>query len=526
MSLLKELRTLSGSQEWGFAGFLLLLIAIIIHIYDIRLRLSVSGSPFFNPALIILYLIMALLATLLLKDKTDTGLMYRLRNKLLPYLGISAAAYVIPAINYLADLSSGLFAILDIPIKLIASIIILFAPIWVLYILYVETTRITRIIGSVYALGWIIILLITISPMMTTMLEDQGLPAVKGIMPGLTVSVLVNKIAANWQATKQAAQEARVDIPAAVRAEIAIAQTGIDPRQSRASEASPEGPQMTIRAVKQKYYENEPISVYATITAEPVEVPIDLNINCVATSNPVSGKIFPDDKITIETKETSDIDCIFPKNSLTPGSHKVTFETTFNYETLSYIETFFMTEETLKEMQKKGLDPMGGYSQPEAITSKGPATLKITTPTAPSPAADNKKMVIGITMYNQGNGQIKQVNDLFIYIPKGFALTEDNYDIYSKIDSCAELPEEEAKICDIEAMDVYKVSSEELESPTYRNITYAKELRMYLAIEDAAKLTGDSPIKPASFHASLKYDYQLEQSTQIDVAGQTDITTI
>lgn len=520
MNLLKELKALSGSQDWGFAGFLLLLIAMLVHIYDIKLRLSVDGSPFFNSALILLYALMAILATILLRDRTDEGLAYRLKKKLPQFALVSLIAYLLPGINNVAVWLSDLFAILNIPIKLIASVIIMFAPIWVVYILFIETTKITRIIGSVYALGWVIIILITVSPMMTTIIQEQGLPAMEGIMPGMTVSTLIAKINSGWQTTKELAKDISIDLPSAVRTEVAFAQTGIDPKQSRTSQASPEGPKMTIRAPQQKFYENEPISVYATIDAEPVEEPIVLNLKCTAASDPVSGKIFPDDEITIDTKETQDIDCIFPKDTLNAGSHKVTFDTTFNYETFSYIETFFMTEEIMKEMQKKGVDPMGGYSQPEAITSKGPVNLKITTPTAPISAKDDKRMVIGITVFNKGRGNIKQINDLFIYIPKGFTLTEDNYNVYEKIGSCTELPEDEAKICDINAMDVYRINSEELESPTYKNITIARELRMYLATEDYTKLVGDSPIKPASFHASLKYDYQLEQSASIDVIEQ------
>jgi hypothetical protein len=182
-----------------------------------------------------------------------------------------------------------------------------------------------------------------------------------------------------------------------------------------------------------------------------------------------------------------------------------------------------MEEEKIREMQKKRQNPLAGYPQPKATSSKGPVNINIRTPEAPIASRADKKMTIGITIHNTGGGVIEKIKDLFIFIPAGLTLaTEiDSTGVFEER-SCADLPPEEARLCN-PAAKVYRVSRDELLKYQYKDIIAGREFRLYLNMEDYDKLIGDAPIKPGSFYASIKYDYKLEKSIQIKIQEPAEI---
>ncbi len=513
-----------GQTKWGLGGLALIIFAIAIHIFDVKVRLSGFYYPSTYLATIgLAYALLALLAAGLLRGEEGNFFDRLLRmghgadfgGRFWRYLIVSFFAFCIPFVNlivYLLPEPPG------IPTRVIMAAVLIWAPLWPIYIILKEPGWIPRLGGLIYLGAWIVIIMLSISPTLQLQYPNVEIP---GVMPGMTTGILIQKTVTGAQQAISLFKIQAKSLTQEVHDAVVFAQTGIDQKQARVEAAKAKTPGVRLYNIKTpvtKFHTTEPMTVYATLKAEALETPVKVKIECDAASAVEHGKLFPKDEFYIETSEIQDIDCIFTKEQverLGKGPHIVTLKTLFNFETLSYLETFFMTQETLRELQKKGEDPLAGYPQPEAITSKGPVNLNIKTPTAPIPAEQDKKIAVAITIFNTGGGTIKEINSLYIYVPKGFTLFKEieTHEIYERI-NCEDLPEEETRICDPETTDIYQVKDFSVQ---YKNIRTAREFRMYLQMDDYDKIIGEAPVKPGSFHASMKYQYELKQELPISI---------
>lgn len=516
------------NEPWGVREFLILIVAIALQIYDLSIRLSGTNYPPIIPSLISLYFAMALIATFFL-DKKPPGFLDDFFNKihisspgirkLFTYLSFSFFAYIIPFINYLFVKVPESYG--SIPLRLITSTILIFWPIWIIFIAYQEPKFLTRIGGTVYMLIWVIILIASTVPMAEHELQNFDIP---GVMPGQTIGTLYKTVSDGisrmWSWPGKAKGSISL-LEQEIRASIEYSKTGVDPRRAKVDESKTRNPGVEVlelQSTSPRYYIEDQVTVYAKIRAETLAEPVEVTVDCMATSDPVPGNIFPQSTFTIEGSDVIDIDCIFPQGELDAGMHTVTLTTNFNFETVSYIETFFMEEGKLRQMQSQRKDPLKDYPPAEATSSKGPVNINIAIPEAPISSKPNQKITASITVHNSGKGKIKSINDLFIFIPKGLELaTEiDSTGVFEQI-TCDVLPFEEAKFCKPQAVNVYKVSSIELDKASYQDIRTKKTFRMYLNTEDYDTLMGRASIKPGSFYSSIKYNYELETTTPIRV---------
>ncbi|MBN1644508.1 hypothetical protein JW851_00510 [Candidatus Woesearchaeota archaeon] len=520
-----------GREDWGFPAFMLLCLAILIHVVDIAVRLKGESFGVLHP-IIFLYILIALFASIIFKGETLTILDKRIgsntaAHRFVKYLIVSLIAYCIPFVNYLFEYFPAMTSapFLGASIKIFASAIILFAPVWVIYIMYLEPTKITAIVGALYLVFWVVVILLTHWQPISAQVQQAEIP---GVMPGMTVGFMLGKMYTGIEYVMAGIPRTKEYVSEQISIQMEISKTGIDPRQEIRTKAGPDAPQMTVQKVSDKYYTNSPIALYATLKATPFEetLPLQMTVGCKATSDIEYGTIFPQNTFTIETENILDVDCLFQPEQLDKGVHTITFTSNFNYGALAYIETVFMTEEKLTETKKKKQDPLATYPALAGENSKGPVSLNINLPTAPIATKENKEFSIGITLFKMGKGKIKQINDLYIYLPKGLKTVKDRglSDIYEET-TCSELPEEEARVCNPEAVEVYKVKKSELSKQLYQNILTVREFRMYLEIEDYDLLMSQSTEKPGSFHASLKYDYELEQSLDIRVVEPLEAST-
>lgn len=490
-----------GKNTPEITGILLFLLAITVHIADAVWRISGQEFPVIYLPSIMLYVMLALFAAITIQNEKP------FLQKAGYFLLISLFAYILPFANYLSFLS--------IP-KTILGLIILFAPIWPIYLISSQPTKITGILGATYLFGWIILLFLSYGSIVQPYLLNAEIP---GVMPGLTVSVIMSKAYQGAQ-TVLAAPTAPIDkIRAEVDRSIQIAKTGIDPTQAKVEEANKAkvNVQMdALRLVEKNLYTTSPVSIASKFTVRTLDSPTTMKLSCQDKKTSKPGKIFPQETFEIETSETQDIDCVFPQNTFDSGAHKIIMDADFNFKTISYIETFFMPEETLRELQNKNINPLAGISQPQAITTNGPINVNIHTPEAPISSKEDKKMTIGITILNTGGGKLKKINELYIYLPKGFALAEESQElgIYEKI-NCEDLKEKE--ICDATLAEIYQVKPEHLNKPQYKNIETGTEFRLYLTMQDYAEIIGDTTIKPGSIASSIQYDYQIEKEIDINL---------
>lgn len=502
-----------GENKSETAGIFLLIAAIIIHTLDLAWRLSGNKFSSIDLRAMGLYLIMAILASIIFKDeKTQRW------QRLIFFLGISALAYFIPFTNYLT--------FLNIPAELI-GIIIVWAPIWVIYLTIINPTKITGIIGIGYMSIWLILLFLSYGSIMQPYLMNVEIP---GVMPGLTTGVIISKA---YQGAEKLLTTPAISIEkmkTEVDRSIQIAKTGIDPTQAKIEEANKAQVQVQIdalRPVDLNLYTTSPVSIASKFTIKTLDTPTTLQLSCQDTTTNTQGKILPQNIFEIEKSETQDIDCIFQPDTpteLDKGTHKIKMTANFNFKTVAYIETFFMPEETLRELQNKNINPLAGLTTPQTIATNGPVNINIHPPDAPIASKEDKKITTGITVFNTGGGKIKKIKGLYIYLPKGLALSEESQElgIYEKI-SCEDLPEKE--ICDAALAEIYSISQDHLNKPQYKNIETAAEFRMYLTMQDYAELIGDTPIKPGSISASIQYDYEIEREIEVTIKNPPEEKT-
>jgi len=490
-----------GKHVSETGGLLLFILAVLIHIADAVWRISGKEIPIIYMPSIMLYLGMAMFAAITLQDENTFIKRFGI------YLLISLLAYILPFANYLS--------FLQVP-KTIIGLIILFAPVWAIYLVSTHATSITGAIGAVYIFFWITVLFLSYGSMVQPYVMNAEIP---GVMPGLTVSVIVSKAYTGLQ-TFAAMPTASIDkIRNEIDKSVQIAKTGVDPTQAKvdaANKAQVNVAMDMLRLVDANPYTTGPISIASKFTVKTLDNPTTLQLVCQDKTTNTPGKIFPQDTFEIETSEIQDIDCVFQPNTLMPGVHTITMSSDFNFKTISYIETFFMPEETLRELQNKNMDPLAGLPQPQATTTNGPINVNIHPPAAPIPSKEDKKITIGITILNTGGGKLKKINELYIYLPKGLVLSEESQEIglYEKI-SCEDLKEKE--ICDASLAEIYRVSQTKLNSPQYKNIETGTEFRMYLTMQDYAELIGDAAIKPGSISASIQYEYQIENEINVNI---------
>ncbi|MBD3361280.1 hypothetical protein GF358_00655 [Candidatus Woesearchaeota archaeon] len=528
-SSIKKIKKVFQGESWGIKEFSVLIFAIAVQLWDLNVRLSGTYFSTINYQIISLYFSLAVIAAIILDKKPPfkkifarIGIGLPFFQKLFGFLLFSFIAYCIPFANYIF---MKIPEYGGIPLRTITSAILIFWPIWIIYLAFSEPKKLARWAGSIYLLIWVIILIVSIAPLAAYQLQDAEIP---GVMPGRTIGSLYRELVGGAKEWKQTIEGGTIGGYEKIKKEIQIgieySKTGIDPTQAKVDAANKRdlGVQvLQMKASSPVYYENDQVNVYAQIKAETLEQPVTTKVKCYATSEPIPGQIFPSNEFTIETYDVQDVDCVFPSDNLEEGLHTIHLDTEFNFETVSYFETFFMNEETLRELQKKKQDPLAGYPKPSATSSKGPVNINIKTPEAPIPSAPDKRMTLSITLHNTGPGQIKELKEVYIFIPKGLGISTaiDGRKIYQKIE-CNELPSEEAKVCVPDTTTVYKVSADELKKELYKNIVLSREFRLYLEIQDYDALLGESIIKPGNIYASAKYDYEMDQKVQIKIQKQ------
>ena len=156
-----------------------------------------------------------------------------------------------------------------------------------------------------------------------------------------------------------------------------------------------------------------------------------------------------------------------------------------------------------------------GVAQPAPESSKGPLNIKIKPPASPIPGTE-QGFLTTLTIHNTWPGKINKIKSVYVYIPKGLKISSDQDYLYEPL-TCDRLPSAEAKTCDANKVNAYQVKQEELQRVEYQNITLARMFTIHTEVENTDLLLGNTQAKPGSFHASIKYDYELEQKTSTTV---------
>jgi hypothetical protein len=288
-----------------------------------------------------------------------------------------------------------------------------------------------------------------------------------------------------------------------------------------------------VQAADTKFYEDQPIIIWGTLTAQTIEEMINVKINCKVDDQNITGvDIFPQTEFSVESYEEASIECTFEPGLIDEGNHEISLNAEFNFLTSGYIKTYFMDQETKRSFTREGIDPLDSYGivekNPIAKYTSGPIQMGITVGRPPLSAEDDFRM--GITLTNTWLGKLKEVTDMYIVMPKEVEMigTDDfasctgkRHYIFKKSD-CQEIEEAEEG-CDDDIHNVYRI---ELGNTTMKDIEVFETFLCRLKVSDSSRLLGDLPITTKYFKVATKYDYNIFEKIGIDVKGGDNVRTV
>jgi len=273
-----------------------------------------------------------------------------------------------------------------------------------------------------------------------------------------------------------------------------------------------------LQAADSKFFEGEKIKVWAILKAKTLGKEININVSCYAKEGDkkVEGSITPKNEFNIATEEEEYLDCEFDK--LNPGNMDVTFNAEFNFETMAYLQTYFMDKEKLRALTREEIDVFDHYKishiNPIAIYTNGPVGIGMKT-AEPLPVGvysdkENIPFFFGITIENNWEGTIKKVTGLEVQVHDSLELTNcGDYEFEFK-----------------ENKDGYNVYSfiydEQTKNPWWQKIAEYHTIQCRLNPVDPKSLLGNEPITTRYFRVTASYVYELEKSVRVEVEKVED----
>jgi len=279
-------------------------------------------------------------------------------------------------------------------------------------------------------------------------------------------------------------------------------------------------------------YEGEPVSIWAILKARTLgDKIVPVEVSC-KTKNKDGDEIngYMDGgteetsrKFEIAKMEEEDIDCNFGKYALDTGTYDIKFNAVFNFTTMAYLKTYFINKERLRSFTSEGIDVFDHYGitdkEPIAIHTAGPIMIGMGTTKPPiglSTDYDNKPK-IDITLDNNWEGKIKEIENLIVYIP-------DSIEIGSCLDSFEpydDIKEEEKQ----EGYNAYKLRGEAKNSRGFKNIEQFITISCKLNIPSYkvnSFLGGKAPITTRYLKVTADYVYELEKGISVSIKTPKD----
>ncbi len=268
-----------------------------------------------------------------------------------------------------------------------------------------------------------------------------------------------------------------------------------------------------FRPTEPFFYENSPVTAFATLKAETLDKPLDIHITCDADGTTAANIIRPKDTFNIITAEQHEIDCIWNKGALKKGIHNLKLKAEFEFTTRAYIKAYIMDRDRLREYRRQNIDPLANVPDrtPVAIYTSGPVRIGMSLGQQPIALGRSGEALQswGITVENIWDGQLEQLSMLYFFVPKGIKIAHVE-GINIQQTSCAAIPEEEQQACDDGLVNVYSL-----------NPGAARNFRIPLEVTNPEQVLGNAPIAVQNFKVSAQYRYLLERKSVTDVKGAT-----
>ncbi|MEK6967627.1 MAG: hypothetical protein AABX51_03290, partial [Nanoarchaeota archaeon] len=147
-----------------------------------------------------------------------------------------------------------------------------------------------------------------------------------------------------------------------------------------------------IRAAQPKFYDDEPVTIWATISARTLSDPVNVNFKCYRkrgsdTIEEVQNNVMQPSTFNVSTYEERDVECNFQqskdlKKFDVGSSNQVTLSLTYNFETSAYQKMYFIDRDRLRALTRENIDPLKQYGITDLSsstslddTTSGPAAV-------------------------------------------------------------------------------------------------------------------------------------------------------
>ncbi|HLC60397.1 MAG TPA: glucosaminidase domain-containing protein [Candidatus Nanoarchaeia archaeon] len=272
-----------------------------------------------------------------------------------------------------------------------------------------------------------------------------------------------------------------------------------------------------IRAAQPKFYDDEPVTIWATISARTLSEPVNVSFKCYRKSGnerieELQNQASQSGKFEVSTYEERDVECNFQqspnlKKFEVGSSNNIILSLTYNFATSAYQKMYFIDRDRLRALTRENIDPLKQYgitdlssssslddtsSGPAAVYTNGPVEVATQVqklvPVDKEPTAV-ASVLLGILLQNRNQisdkngqpigeweGKINKINQLAVILPPGITIPHFdpsnpnsvkncnpiNFKEYSKTDcisECINLDVEGKKKCENECTSLFRDDS-------------------------------------------------------------------
>lgn len=503
----------------------LFLTALIVHLFDVSMRMRSSRFSLIDVGFLVLYFfVLPLIAYATLTDIEPA-----VRKKTI--VVISLLSYFLPYANFLS-------AYVPAVLSLALGIFLMFTPMWIWYlcILYERRPLLLKIFGFLYLLFFLGILIVAFNEQLASAAIIVGStvdnPTVQGLFPGKSLSDIWSDLGSRVSLVWQNAKLSYNDTTNAFSKQTSAALSNLqgDYYTGRVDSKSKERLGVFFTSVnldRGSILENDPVTLYTTIQATTLDEPVTVVTSCDVTNVPAENiKIAGGgEKFTVSSSEIESVDCTVDKGVLDEGLKVAKVKADFNFKTLAYLKTYFMDVNNFRSYLQSKQDPLTENKivdrNPKAVYTSGPVAVGMDFPSVPVATVDRKvgkDFSLGLTITNVNNpkGVIKNLKSVVVLLPKGFVLDSISGGVdkdFKKV-NCVSIGEQKYG-CDDRLFDIYTFSPPKDIGEIAEFVTF----RLYLKLpsENVNSFLGNVPLTVANFKVMVDYDYELRQISTFSV---------
>lgn len=420
--------------------------------------------------------------------------------------------FLVSAIQWFLPIIAGYINTLPIAIaEYYTTIILVFFPAWLIFLMAnSHGSAILERVGRIYALIWVFIIIGLV--LVNLAVPDIATAGVSNI--GGNLQDFGDSVVNSWEGIIDTLTSGTQDIVAGIN-------RSLNGHQYIGEVEDNEGETLglyvkNVKPLSSEYYEGDVVDIYADLFGTTFLDPIYIFTDCYTVIDDMAhhGEVDPPGQIKISGIAQEVVRCSF--DDLSKGTHKIILDTTYNFETWSYVPFFFVDRSTQDAFFRERLDINDELDIPEYVTSvytNGPVSLGLSSelqqPIGVS-VENMDRLPFGVTIANKEGieGEVLRVHNFIILTPTFIELHAcRGADLDDGWDWTEELTEEE-----VEGFNVHKFDSVD-PGKTIQTVN----CRMKVDLDRFNELLGTNQYLPVTFVSRARYDFLLSEDIRVRI---------